>query len=248
MFIRNIILTLAALFFAEYSLANEATLQSLPLDLSPKALYDHAHPVVKGVILILIFCSILTWTVFLFKSGQLYKLFSNVKRDNAELQKSSYFKDVETLTLTVAQPLVSEIQKELAQSNSSLDPDLKSRIEDRILSQISHQIKTVRSGIGILATIGSVTPFIGLFGTVWGIMNSFIGIAQTRSTDLFAVAPGIAEALFATALGLVAAIPAVIIYNALVRQSQHYAEQLQEVGRSLLLTVRRDISQTARVA
>ena len=96
-------------------------------------------------------------------------------------------------------------------------------------------------GIGLLASIGAVAPFVGLFGTVWGIMNSFIGIAVSQSTNLVTVAPGIAEALLATALGLVAAIPAVVIYNVLSRGINQYKAQLRAASAQVLLMLSRDL-------
>lgn len=134
------------------------------------------------------------------------------------------------------------MNQEIIHSQSYFDEDIKARISYRLERQIKQLTMRMKQGISILATIGSVSPFIGLFGTVWGIMNSFIGIAQTRTTDLYAVAPGIAEALFATALGLVAAIPAVVIYNIFVRVIQHYSEQLNSITALLQLALRRDIS------
>lgn len=230
------------IFFSQMSVANEVIPASLPLDLSPKTLYENAHPVVQGVVIILILCSILTWTVFLFKSAQFILAFRQIKKDKQQLHKLASFTELGESKLYIAQKLTQQISEEIAQSNRHFDEDIKARLEYRLATEVKRQTKQIRSGISLLATIGSVTPFIGLFGTVWGIMNSFIGIAQTRSTDLFAVAPGIAEALFATALGLVAAIPAVMIYNAFTRYSQHFAENLQYLTACLLLAVRRDIS------
>ncbi|MDG6896323.1 hypothetical protein A6A20_12020 [Volucribacter amazonae] len=204
-------------------------------------MYLQAHIVVQVVIWLLVFCSVITWAILLLKSYQFMVARSKIKRDLRILPQYSLFSEMEKkgdYSFITQQFLQIVLQEK--QLSSLQDKDLIERIEFRLVQQSKMMQQYIRYGIGILASIGAVTPFVGLFGTVWGIMNSFIGIAQNQSADLFAVAPGIAEALFATALGLVAAIPAVVIYNFFVRQTQNYAEQLQRVTSSILLAIRRE--------
>lgn len=230
--------------FSVDSFANTAEIATMPLDLSPQTLYHNAHIVVKGVIWILIACSVITWTIFLFKGSQLIRALAQVKKGLNQSKQMLHFSAIKNNLSNnhLLSQLSAEIEQEIA-AISHYDNDLISRIEYRLGYKIKQMNQKMRSGVSPLATIGAVAPFIGLFGTVWGIMNSFIGIAQTHSTDLYAVAPGIAEALFATALGLVAAIPAVIIYNLFIRYIQHYHDQLAYVSAKLQLAIRREIAQ-----
>ncbi|TCK01685.1 biopolymer transport protein ExbB [Volucribacter psittacicida] len=229
--------------YAESSIgvSEVVNLNQAPLDFSPKSLYLQAHIVVQIVIWLLVFCSVITWAMLFFKSYQFIVSRFKVKQDLQTLSRSSLFSEMEKETnySLIAQGFLHIVAQE-KQLSSPQDKDLIERIEYRLAQQSKIMQQHLRYGIGILASIGAVTPFVGLFGTVWGIMNSFIGIAQTQSADLFAVAPGIAEALFATALGLIAAIPAVVIYNFFVRQTQNYGEQLQRITALILLAIRRE--------
>jgi biopolymer transport protein ExbB len=125
--------------------------------------------------------------------------------------------------------------------NSREKEGIKERVSFRLERLVAACGRNMSSGTGVLATIGSTAPFVGLFGTVWGIMNSFIGIAKTQTTNLAVVAPGIAEALLATALGLVAAIPAVVIYNVFARSIAGYKAQVSDASAQVLLLVSRDL-------
>ncbi|WP_218214322.1 MotA/TolQ/ExbB proton channel family protein, partial [Ursidibacter maritimus] len=191
---------------------------------------------------------IITWTIFIFKSSQLISSLSKLKRAIKQINPNQSFIEIKESLIkeSALNKLIVEIEQEISSSYNSYDSDLIGRIEYRLTHKIKQMGKIMRYGISPLATISSVAPFIGLFGTVWGIMNSFIGIAQTHTTDLYAVAPGIAEALFATALGLVAAIPAVIIYNSFIRYIQHYNDQLAYSSATLQLVIRREISQSIK--
>ncbi|MGX3065549.1 tonB-system energizer ExbB [Ursidibacter arcticus] len=235
-----------SLLFSLNSVANTVPTATLPLDLSPQTLYENAHIVVKAVIWILIICSIITWTIFIFKTTQIVSALAKIKKSIALISPNQSFIEIKKNLRNQQKlnKLVDQIEQEINSSDNYYDRDLIERIEYRLLHQIKQMSQKMRYGISPLATIGSVAPFIGLFGTVWGIMNSFIGIAQTHTTDLYAVAPGIAEALFATALGLVAAIPAVIIYNLFIRYIQHYSDQLAYSSAILQLVIRREISQS----
>ena len=215
-------------------------------DLSPWGMYQAADIVVKTVMIGLMLASLLTWTVWLFKTVQLYRARRQCQRLLHHLQQSATLAQI-LPTLDQYQSaetaLVSSCQHELALSaaaGASAD-GLKERLSaglERVQAGLSAQMN---KGTGLLATIGSVAPFVGLFGTVWGIMNSFIGIAETKTTNLAVVAPGIAEALLATAIGLVAAIPAVVIYNHFSRAIGQYRARLTDIATALMIIISRDL-------
>ena len=143
---------------------------------------------------------------------------------------------------TLANLLVHDALEEMRLSANSREKEgIKERVSFRLERLVAACGRNMSSGTGVLATIGSTAPFVGLFGTVWGIMNSFIGIAKTQTTNLAVVAPGIAEALLATALGLVAAIPAVVIYNVFARSIAGYKAQVSDASAEVLLLVSRDL-------
>lgn len=150
---------------------------------------------------------------------------------------------------SIATALLAEAQDELQRSPSAGNTDgIKERVGSRLQRIELAHARQLRSGTGLLATIGATAPFVGLFGTVWGIMNSFVGIAQANTTNLAVVAPGIAEALLATALGLVAAIPAVVIYNHLSRQLAALRGDSGDLSASVQQLVSRDLDHRAAVA
>ncbi|TNH06972.1 tonB-system energizer ExbB [Testudinibacter sp. TR-2022] len=216
-------------------------------DMSPLGMYLSAHPVVQAVIWILIFCSVLTWVIFFSKLFQLYYSAATLRTQQAFLLTQEHFEQARQqlpskIKFDISHNLLSEINDELQRSNYLCDDDFKQRLDYRLDRRIQSYTQNMRYGIGPLATIGAVAPFIGLFGTVWGIMNSFIGIVHSQTTSLSVVAPGIAEALFATALGLVAAIPAVIIYNIFTRHLTTYRLQIENLAAILRLMIKRDIS------
>lgn len=230
---------------------------NLPHDLSPLGMFQRADLVVKSVMIGLIWASIVTWTVWLFKSIQLLTARARLKRElRAISQSTSLAAASQTLKQDggILRALIDVADLELRLSTDTVD---KSGIKDRVASRLerveSAAIRGMNKGTGVLATIGSTAPFIGLFGTVWGIMNSFIGISKSQTTNLAVVAPGIAEALLATAAGLVAAIPAVILYNWFSRGIGVYrafvgdaaAEVMRLVSRDLDLPVSRRRSQAA---
>lgn len=217
-------------------------------DLSPWGMYQAADVVVKTVMIGLLLASLLTWAVWLFKTVQLRL----ARRKSAELlqqlTQAGSFAQALTISGSAKQHgnsllLVQAAQHELTLSASgpTSDDGLKERVAARLERVQASLTANMNQGTGILATIGSVAPFVGLFGTVWGIMNSFIGIAQTQTTNLAVVAPGIAEALLATAIGLVAAIPAVVIYNHFSRAIAVYRTQQADIVTAVMILISRDL-------
>jgi len=216
----------------------------LPEDLSPWGMFLNADIIVKGVIIGLAFASLVTWTVFVAKAIELAGARREVRRGLRILNNAATLAQAHDQlrngTSAVARLMQSAAQEIRLSSNLRGD-GLKERIAwelERIEAAVSR--RTSR-GTGVLATIGSTAPFVGLFGTVWGIMNSFIGISQAHTTNLAVVAPGIAQALLATALGLVAAIPAVMIYNVLARSTAHYRALLGDASAQVMRLVSRDL-------
>lgn len=217
-------------------------------DLSPMGMYHAADWVVKGVMLSLLTASILTWAVFLFKQVQLMKATRRTQKLLTELVDAESLENAKQTTQPfkgVESSLISATQHELQLSSlgSASENGIKERVQLRLERVQAELGRSMTSLTGILATIGSVGPFVGLFGTVWGIMNAFIGIAKSQNTTLVVVAPGIAEALLATAIGLVAAIPAVVIYNYFTRKISGYKAQLADVSVALMILVSRDLDQ-----
>ena len=215
-------------------------------DLSPMGMYHAADWVVKGVMLSLLAASILTWAVFLFKQVQLMKATRRTQELLTELVDADSLESAKQTTQPlkgVESSLISATQHELQLSSlgSASENGIKERVQLRLERVQAELGRSMTSMTGILATIGSVGPFVGLFGTVWGIMNAFIGIAKSQNTTLVVVAPGIAEALLATAIGLVAAIPAVVIYNYFTRKITGYKAQLADVSVALMILVSRDL-------
>ena len=216
----------------------------LPEDLSPWGMFENSDLVVKAVIIGLAFASLVTWTVWLAKTLELRSAHSEVRRDLRVLNNSMSLAQAHDQLRDGNGP-VSQLMRAAGQEirlSANLRADgLKERIAlqlERIEMAVSRKVSR---GTGVLATIGSTAPFVGLFGTVWGIMNSFIGISNAHTTNLAVVAPGIAQALLATAFGLVAAIPAVIIYNVLARQTAHYRAYLGDASAQVMRLVSRDL-------
>ena len=214
-----------------------------PPNLSPWGMFMGADIIVKGVMIGLAFASLVTWTIWLAKEIELNRNTARAKRRLAQLETDTTLHRMHQNCLedtdAVAQ-LVQTASRELTLSNGVLDEGLKERVALRLERVESAMSRRIAKGTGVLATIGATSPFVGLFGTVWGIMNSFIGISQAQTTNLAVVAPGIAEALLATALGLVAAIPAVVIYNHLARSIAGYRALLGDASTQVLLLISRD--------
>jgi biopolymer transport protein ExbB len=217
---------------------------ALPQDLSPWGMFQHADTIVKAVMIGLAVASLVTWTVWVAKSIELLGARAAVRRGLRMLAESTTFAQAHAKLRKTKGP-VAQLMRAAADEiklSSNLRADgLKERIawqSERIEMAAG---RSISRGTGVLATIGATAPFIGLFGTVWGIMDSFIGISKAHTTNLAVVAPGIAEALLATALGLVAAIPAVMIYNVLARSTTHYRALIGDASALIMQLVSRDL-------
>ena len=205
-------------------------------DFSLWSLFLRADFVVKSVILMLIGCSIYSWAVIIEK----FRLFKKINLESEEFEEK-YWKSKSAETFYNSLPAEVEnptalLFKDTMQSLLKIKnkTNINERMESILEVNIEKQISKIDKGFTFLATVGSTAPFIGLFGTVWGIMNSFQSIAISRNTSLAIVAPGIAEALFATALGLLAAIPAVVAYNKFNNDSKKYSQRLENFSRRFL--------------
>ncbi len=204
-----------------------------PHDMSPWSMFLSADIVVKAVMVSLAFASLVTWTIFLAKTFQLFLARRRLSKALARIAKARTLAEAQLALGSSRNVLSAMLATALQELRLSADSLVESGIKERVASSFADiaraESRAVRFGMGVLATIGATSPFVGLFGTVWGIMNSFIGISKSQTTNLAVVAPGIAEALLATAIGLVAAIPAVIIYNHFARGTKGY---LDLVGRA----------------
>lgn len=216
-------------------------------DLSVWGMYHHADIVVKIVMIGLMLASVVTWAIFFSKSVELMSQKRRLKREQQQLANARSLNEASEMAeafdaKSLSSMLINEAQNELELSTGSEDNEgIKERTGFRLERRVAAIGRHMGRGNGFLATIGAISPFVGLFGTVWGIMNSFIGIAQSQTTNLAVVAPGIAEALLATAIGLVAAIPAVVIYNVFARVIGGYKASLGDVAAQVLLLQSRDL-------
>ncbi|WEX87236.1 tonB-system energizer ExbB [Sinorhizobium garamanticum] len=225
----------------------------LPHDLSPVGMFLAADIVVKSVMIGLALASVITWAIFLVKTIELIGAKSKLKRAVRMLTTANGLAEVKAgldRKAGVAAEMVAAAVDEMARSEAVLDLAPATGIKERVSSLLGRievrAGKRMSGGTGILASIGSVGPFVGLFGTVWGIMNSFIGISKAQTTNLAIVAPGIAEALLATAIGLVAAIPAVVIYNYFARSVGGYKLILADAAAAVERLVSRDLDHRYR--
>ena len=202
-------------------------------ELSPWSMFLSADILVKAVMIGLAFASLVTWTIFIAKMIELSvvqrKLRTALRKisDARSLAEAQFALGAKESVLSAL--LAAAMREARLSAGISSDSGIKERAGSSFAEIVRAEARRIRLGMGLLATIGATSPFVGLFGTVWGIMNSFIGISKSQTTNLAVVAPGIAEALLATAFGLVAAIPAVIIYNHFSRVTKGY---LELVGRS----------------
>jgi biopolymer transport protein ExbB len=218
----------------------------LPRDLSPWGMFLNADIIVKVVMVGLLFASLVTWTVWLAKNFELWRAMRKGRAALAILNETRSLAEAngrlgagKNARETVARLLRTAVQE--VQASPHPDPDaLKERISWLLERVEAGASRSIGRGMGLLASIGATAPFVGLFGTVWGIMNSFIGISNAHTTNLAVVAPGIAEALLATALGLFAAIPAVVIYNVFSRSIGGYRAMLADGSALVMRLVSRD--------
>ena len=223
----------------EADISTQAVGLASSADFSLINLFIRADIIVKSVIIILILCSIYSWAVILEK----YRLFKKINQSSEEFEKKfwnsksaeSIYNSLPSSTEDPMALVFKDAMQSLMKRKSKTD--LNTRMMAMLETGIEKQMSQISKGFTFLATVGSTAPFIGLFGTVWGIMNSFQSIAISRNTSLAIVAPGIAEALFATALGLLAAIPAVIAYNKFNNDSILYSKKLENFSKRFLTII-----------
>ena len=217
----------------EADITSQAVGLASSADFSILNLFLRADIIVKSVIILLIASSIYSWAIIIEK----YRLFKKINQSSEEFENkfwksrsaesfyNSLPQDMDDPMANVFKDTMQVIVKSKSKSN------LSNRLESMLEVNIEKQLNVIEKNFTFLATVGSTAPFIGLFGTVWGIMNSFQSIAISRNTSLAIVAPGIAEALFATALGLLAAIPAVVAYNKFNSDSKKYSQKLENFSK-----------------
>jgi biopolymer transport protein ExbB len=221
----------------------------LPRDLSPWGMYLTADPLVKGVLICLVLASVITWTVWLAKSVELTAAKRRARMALKTLAQVRNLAEANAQAGKRGGPAGQFVQAAVAELRLADDTMEREGIKERVASRLerieANGGRAMMRGTGVLATIGAIAPFVGLFGTVWGIMNSFIGISKSQTTNLAVVAPGIAEALLATACGLAAAIPAVVIYNMFSRQIAAYRALLGDASAEVMRIVSRDLDRAA---
>jgi len=223
-------------------------LLSLPRDLSPWGMFLSADIVVKLVMVGLAFASVVTWTILLAKGIEILAARRAAQRALAALDDARSLVEAGERCGFARGPVAEQVRAAVAEARLSTQlpgDGLTGRVASRLERIEVAAARRILRGTGVLATIGSTAPFVGLFGTVWGIMNSFIGISRAQTTNLAVVAPGIAEALLATAMGLVAAIPAVVIYNLFARWSAGYRLLLGDGSAALVRMASRDLERQA---
>ena len=229
--------------------AAPAAALTLPRDLSPWGMFVAADIVVKAVMLGLAFASVLSWTIWFAKALELMAARRKLRRAIDELARARNWDEAAEAMAPQDGSAAVMVQATDAELRLSADAMLPEGVKERIASRLERAEaaagRAMIRGTGILATIGATAPFVGLFGTVWGIMNSFIGISKSHTTNLAVVAPGIAEALLATALGLVAAIPAVVMYNFFSRWIAGYRALHADASAEILRIVSRDLDRGA---
>ena len=220
----------------ESEISTQAVGLASSADFSLTTLFLKADIIVKSVIILLIFCSIYSWAIIFNK----FKLFKDINKSTDDFEEKFWkSKSAESFVNNMPANLNDPMALVLKESMNSLvksrsKSNLSEKMSTMLETGIEKQITKLEKGFTFLATVGSTAPFIGLFGTVWGIMNSFQSIAISRNTSLAIVAPGIAEALFATALGLLAAIPAVIAYNKFNNDLRKYSQRLENFSKRFL--------------
>jgi biopolymer transport protein ExbB len=219
---------------------------AVPRDLSPWSMFLSADILVKAVMIGLALASLVTWTIFLAKTIELFIARRRVRTALERIEPAASLSQAHSLLdarQSVLADFLAAAAKEMQLSRGVLsDPaGVKERAATSFAELTRTEARRIRLGMGTLATIGATAPFVGLFGTVWGIMNSFIGISKSQTTNLAVVAPGIAEALLATAIGLVAAIPAVIIYNHFSRATRGYLDLVGRASGAVARLLSRDL-------
>jgi biopolymer transport protein ExbB len=221
---------------------------AIPHELSPWSMFLAADIIVKVVMIGLAFASLVTWTIFIAKTMELSVARRKLRRMLGAAANARSLVEAQMALGKKSGVLSTFIAEALHEARLSAgissDAGIKERAASRFAEISRAEARRIRFGMGLLATIGSTSPFVGLFGTVWGIMNSFIGISKSQTTNLAVVAPGIAEALLATAIGLVAAIPAVIIYNHFARSTRTYLEHVSRASGAAARLLSRDLDRS----
>ena len=217
-------------------------------ELSPWSMFKSADVLVKAVMIGLAFASLVTWTIFIAKMIELTVIQRKLRAALAKIADARSLAEAQFALGSKGSVLASLLAAAMREARLSAgitsDAGIRERAASRFTEIVRAEARRIRLGMGLLATIGATSPFVGLFGTVWGIMNSFIGISKAQTTNLAVVAPGIAEALLATAIGLVAAIPAVIIYNHFTRVTKGYMELVSRASGAAGRLLSRDLDRT----
>jgi biopolymer transport protein ExbB len=217
-------------------------------ELSPWSMFLSADVIVKAVMVGLAFASLVTWTIFIAKMVELTFIRRKLRTALAKISDARSLAEAQFALVAkegvLASLLAAAMREGRLSAGISSDAGIKERAASSFGEIVRAEARRIRLGMGLLATIGATSPFVGLFGTVWGIMNSFIGISKSQTTNLAVVAPGIAEALLATAIGLVAAIPAVIIYNHFSRVTKTYLELVNRASGAAGRLLSRDLDRT----
>jgi biopolymer transport protein ExbB len=217
-------------------------------ELSPWSMFLSADVIVKAVMIGLAFASLVTWTIFIAKMIELTVIRRKLRTALANISDARSLAEAQfalgAKEGVLASLLAAAMREGRLSAGISSDAGIKERAASSFAEIVRAEARRIRLGMGLLATIGATSPFVGLFGTVWGIMNSFIGISKSQTTNLAVVAPGIAEALLATAIGLVAAIPAVIIYNHFSRVTKTYLELVNRASGAAGRLLSRDLDRT----
>ena len=217
-------------------------------ELSPWSMFLSADVLVKAVMIGLAFASLVTWTILIAKTIELTAIRRRLRNALAKIGDSRSLAEAQFALgsgeSVLASLLAAAMREGRLSAGISSDAGIKERAASSFAEIVRAEARRIRLGMGLLATIGATSPFIGLFGTVWGIMNSFIGISKSQTTNLAVVAPGIAEALLATAIGLVAAIPAVIFYNHFARVTKAYLELVNRASGAAARLLSRDLDRT----
>ncbi|MFL6838826.1 MAG: tonB-system energizer ExbB [Bradyrhizobium sp.] len=217
-------------------------------ELSPWSMFLSADVIVKAVMIGLAFASLVTWTIFIAKMIELTVVQRKLRAALAKVSDARSLAEAQFALgakgSVLSSLLAAAMREARLSAGISSDGGIKERAASSFAEIVRAEARRIRLGMGLLATIGATSPFVGLFGTVWGIMNSFIGISKSQTTNLAVVAPGIAEALLATAIGLVAAIPAVIIYNHFARLTKGYLELVNRASGAAGRLLSRDLDRT----
>ncbi|WP_331716761.1 tonB-system energizer ExbB [Stenotrophomonas sp. MMGLT7] len=231
--------------------ATAQDIATMPQDLTVGAMFQRADWVVKGVMAILVLASVTTLSIWIYKTWEILAQRRSIAAALEALAAAPALGTAARLPDPAAAAMVGVALQELERYPSAAWYPLADGIKERAAALIQRveagQQRRLSRGVSVLGSIGAAAPFIGLFGTVWGIMNSFIGIAQAQTTNLAVVAPGIAEALLATAFGLVAAIPAVLVYNLVTRAIAGYRVRMNDAAAQVMCLLSRELESEAVV-